>query len=98
MVNDVVGLKGYEYSDISRRTHHSEESIDRYIRDFSRVIYLTSKGEDLLKIRQVTRLSERLIGEYQGLYEKFSKDECHRLNEILGKVPLDLKKRIKGEL
>lgn len=75
-------LKGYEYSEIRRRTHHSDESIDRYIRDFSRVIYLTSKGEDLLKIRQVTRLSERLILEYQGLYEMFSKIGSPKLKDL----------------
>jgi hypothetical protein len=85
-------LKGYEYSEIRRRTHHSDESIDRYIRDFSRVIYLTSKGEDLLKIRQVTRLSERLILEYQGLFETFSKDSSPRLGELLGRTTFDPKK------
>jgi hypothetical protein len=85
-------LKGFEYSEIGRRTHHSNESIDRYIRDFSRVIYLTSRGEDLLKIRQVTRLSERLILEYQGLFETFSKDGSPRLRELLGRTASDPKK------
>jgi hypothetical protein len=85
-------MKGYEYSEIKRRTHHSDGSIDRYIRDFSRVVYLTSKGEDLLKIRQVTRLSERLIQEYQELFETFSKDDSPRLNELLGQISLDPKK------
>ena len=85
-------LKGYEYSEIRRRTHHSDESIDRYIRDFSRVVYLTNKGEDLLKIRQVTRISERLIREYQELYDRFSKDDCPRLGTLLESPPQDLKK------
>jgi len=85
-------LKGYEYSEIKRRTHHSDGSIDRYVRDFSRVVYLTSKGEDLLKIRQVTRLSERLIMEYQELFETFSKAGSPRLNELLGQKSLDPKK------
>lgn len=76
-------LKGYEYSEIERRTHHSAGSIDRYIRDFSRVAYLTQRGEDLHKIRQVTRLSERLIQEYQALYTEFSGQDCQRLEEIL---------------
>jgi len=85
-------LKGYEYSEIRRRTHHSDESIDRYVRDFSRVIYLTSKGEDLLRIRQVTSLSERLILEYQGLFETFSRDDSPRLHDLLGRSSFDLKK------
>ncbi len=76
-------LRGYEYSEIERRTNHSAGSIDRYIRDFSRVAYLTLRGEDLYKIRQVTRLSERLIQEYQALYTEFSGQDCQRLEEIL---------------
>ena len=42
-------LKGYEYSEIRRRIDHSDEFIDRYIRDFLRVIYMTNRDEDLLK-------------------------------------------------
>jgi hypothetical protein len=60
------------------------------------VVYLTSKGEDLLKIRQVTRLSERLILEYQELLETFSKDGSPRLNELLGRTSLDPKKMTEG--
>lgn len=86
-------LKGYEYSEIRRRTHHSDGSIDRYIRDFTRVIYLTDKGEDLLKIRQVTRISERLIREYQELHDRFSKEDCPRLGELFKNPPQDLKKK-----
>ena len=56
------------------------------------MVYLTSKGEDLLKIRQVTRLSERLIMEYQELFETFSKAGSPRLNELLGQKSLDPKK------
>lgn len=89
-------LKGYEYSDIRRRTHHSDGSIDRYIQDFSRVVYLTSKDEPLLKIRQVTRLSERLILEYQALYEQFSAMDCPRLKEILASHSFDTKKKTEG--
>ena len=89
-------LKGYEYTDIRRRTHHSDDSIDRYIQDFSRVVYLITKDEPLLKIRQVTRLSERLVREYQSLYEQFSPKDCPRLKEILASHSFELKKRIEG--
>jgi hypothetical protein len=86
-------LKGYEYSEIRRKTHHSDESIDRYIRDFLRVVYLTSKDENIFKIRQVTRLSEQLIQEYQELYIKFSREDCPRLKDLISDSSPNLKKR-----
>jgi len=89
-------LKGYEYSEIKRRIHHSEDSIDRYIVDFTRVNYLTIKGEVLLKIRQVTRLSERLIKEYQVLYERFSTKDCPRLQQMMAQFSFEMKKRGEG--
>jgi biotin operon repressor len=91
-------LKGYEFSDIKRRTHHSEDSIDRYIRDFLRVIYLTDQGESLLKIRMVTRISERLIQEYQDLYETYSKGDCPRLRDLLSRPSFNPKKRNGGNI
>jgi hypothetical protein len=86
-------LKGFEYSEIRRKTHHSDASIDRYIRDFLRVVYLTVKDENISKIRQVTRLSERLIQEYQELYEKFSREDCPRLKDLIRNSSTNLKKR-----
>jgi len=81
-------LKGYTYPEIRTRTHHSDESIERYIRDFSRVIYLHEKEEPVIRIRQVTRLSESLVREYLQIYKKFSYTDCPRLKEILEKTPL----------
>ena len=54
------------------------------------------EDEDLLKIRQVTRLSERLILEYQGLYETFSRKSSPRLKELISRSSLDLKKMRQG--
>ena len=81
-------LKGYTYPEIRIRTHHSDESIERYIRDFSRVIYLHERKEPVIRIRQVTRLSETLVGEYLQIYSEYSDTECPRLKEILDKTPL----------
>jgi len=81
-------LKGYTYPEIRTRTHHSDESIERYIRDFSRVIYLHEKKEPVIIIRQVTRLSESLVREYLQIYSEFSETDCPRLKEILEKTPL----------
>lgn len=79
-------LKGYTYPEIRLRTHHSDESIDRYIRDFSRVVYLLEKKVTVIRIRQVTRMSESLVREYKQIYEEFSEQDCPRLKEILKTV------------
>jgi hypothetical protein len=65
----IVGdyLAGYTFSDIGWRRRHSLSSIQRYVRDFSRVARLTAKGLSVGEIRQAPGLSERLIGDYVSL-------------------------------
>jgi len=86
----IVGLwlKGYEYSEIELKTNHSPKSIQNYIENFKKVVYLKDemKIED---IRQVTGLSERLIKEYIELSEEYKDDE--KLCNI--KIPGSQKKR-----
>jgi len=67
-------LKGYEYSEIELRTHHSPRSIQNYVENFKKIVYLKDemKIEDM---RQVTGLSERLITEYIELSEEYKGDE-----------------------
>jgi hypothetical protein len=60
-------LSGYQFSDIERRTKHSETAIKRYIQDFARVVLLHNKGFTLDQIRISTSFSHRLIGEYLKL-------------------------------
>jgi hypothetical protein len=79
-------LKGYTYPEIRFRTQHTDESIDRYIRDFSRVAYLLKRNEPILNIRQVTGMSESLVLEYKGIFEEYSKQDCPILKELLTKV------------
>jgi len=68
----IVGmwLKGYEYSEIELRTHHSPRNIQNYVENFKKVVYLKDEME-IEDIRQVTGLSERLIKEYLELSEKY---------------------------
>ena len=60
-------LAGHLFSDIERRTRHSETAIKRYIQDFARVVLLHKKGFTLDQIRISTGFSHRLIGEYLKL-------------------------------
>lgn len=82
-------LKGYQFTEIERKTGHSEESIRRYLDGFSHVALLTEKEVDLNKIRQITALGERLILEYQNLLGQFKKKLPHseRLVSLLHRVP-----------
>jgi len=66
-------LSGHQFSDIERRTHHSETAIKRYIQDFSRVILLHKKRFSVDQIRISTGFSHRLIGEYLALLKQHAK-------------------------
>jgi hypothetical protein len=74
-------LSGYQFTDIERRTKHSETAIKRYIQDFARVVLLHTKGFSLDQIRVSTNFSHRLIGEYLKLFTKHKKSS--QLKRIL---------------
>ncbi len=78
-------LRGYQFTEIQQRTRHSAGSVKRYLRDFSHVIDLHLQGLPLEEMRMVTGCSERLIGEYIGLYKATLRDYPHapRLQRFL---------------
>ena len=80
-------VKEYTPSEIQRSTYHSLKSIERYIRDFSRVAILTERGESVDNIRLIVGISERLVKEYQELYNKY-KDGAHkqRIEELVSNI------------
>jgi hypothetical protein len=80
-------LSGYQFSDIERRTHHSETAIKRYIQDFARVVLLHKKGFSLDQIRISTGFSHRLAGEYLKLFKQ------HRTSSQLKRILQNPKKR-----
>lgn len=75
-------LSGYQFSEIEKRTHHSETAVKRYIQDFTKIILLHMKEFSVDQIRIATGFSNRLIGEYVKLYEKFNKENNLRLKAI----------------
>lgn len=74
-------LSGYQFTDIERRTKHSETAIKRYIQDFARVVLLHTKKFSLDQIRVSTNFSHHLIGEYLKLFTKHKKSS--QLKRIL---------------
>lgn len=67
-------LDGYTFSEIEQRQRHSISAIRRYCQDFVRVIRLQASGLTALQIQQISRLSQRLISEYLGLYQRCPPD------------------------
>jgi biotin operon repressor len=82
--SQIVGdwLAGYTFSQIQKRRWHTIGSIERYCRDFQRVVQLDQHGLSAADIRQSTGLSERLIGQYQALAEAAGPDNG-RLVQLL---------------
>ena len=75
-------LSGYQFSEIEKRTHHSETAVKRYIQDFCRIVLLHMKNFSVDQIRIATGYSNRLIGEYVKLYKKYSQEDNDRLKAL----------------
>lgn len=61
-------LKGYLVPAICQRTNHSNDAVERYIRDFEAVKLLSEKFDDLNTISLVTRLSKGVVSQYIDLF------------------------------
>ena len=62
-------LQNVQTPDIARKTCHTEEACDRYIKAFKRVKMLYGRIPPL-EIAQTTMMSERLVNEYIALIEE----------------------------
>lgn len=66
-------LRGYQFTAIQQKTHHSETAVKRYIQDFAKIVLLHTKGFSIDQIRISTGFSHRLIGEYVKLYAQHAR-------------------------
>lgn len=65
-------LSGLTYDEIMRRSRHSAHSIKRYVCSFGRLLLLISREVNSVKeISRLLGMSERLVGEYMELFEKY---------------------------
>jgi hypothetical protein len=62
-------LQNYSQTEITKRTHHSGESVDRYLRDYDRVKVLRDKLAPQ-EVAFATGLSIALVNEYLDLIEE----------------------------
>jgi hypothetical protein len=64
-------LLGYQPSMIAMRLCHNLSSIERYLDDFCRVVAALDNTFSVPAIARFTRHSQRLVREYQGIYDEF---------------------------
>jgi hypothetical protein len=60
-------LQGCLTPTIARKTRHSKDAVDRYIRDYENVKLVRTATADIDKIAQITHLSKRVIKQYLDL-------------------------------
>ena len=60
-------LQGCLTPTIARKTRHSKDAVDRYIRDYENVKLVRKATADIDKIAQITHLSKRVIKQYLDL-------------------------------
>jgi len=89
-------LKGYEYTEIERKTRHTGEAIKRYISGFSKVVLLSDQGYSVIQIRELTSSSEKVITEYLALYETYKEIGSDRLSQIASSSAEKLNSKKKG--
>jgi hypothetical protein len=87
-------FNGYTFSEIEQKTNHSENSVKRYLADFTQVASLYKQNFSHQQIRLIAKKSDRLVREYIQLYQTFDKQDNKRLEELLTpQVPGDEAKK-----
>jgi hypothetical protein len=78
-------LWGLQFTEIERRTRHSEDSIRRYLVDFRQIAALYTRGASIPEIRAATGRSASVIAEYIGIYERARREfpAAPRLYDLL---------------
>lgn len=68
-------MDSYTETEIVRRNGHTYDSVERYLLDFARVVYLAEQGLPLPAIRKILGFSRRLVEKHLDLYREFSGPE-----------------------
>jgi hypothetical protein len=92
-------LKGYPPSKIATILGHHIQSIERYLDDFCIVMMALEEGYGVPRICRHTKLSERLVKEYQAIYVEYTANSEYEpvLNRLRERLAYLMKKKT-GEL
>jgi hypothetical protein len=77
-----LALAKYTFSEISRRTHHCINSIERYLENFCKVTHCYLKNMPRNEISYICGNSDGVVEQYISLYEKH-KESCKEQIDIL---------------
>ncbi len=56
--------------DIARQVNHSQEAVDRYIKDYNRVKFLVRRGMDITEISHLTGRGVKVVRQYLEISER----------------------------
>ena len=70
-------LEGYLTPEIARRTKHSEEACDRYIRAFNKVRMLADRNMSVEEIARTLEMSSFTVKEYLNIYSEFKEGDSN---------------------
>lgn len=62
---------------VAKATNHSQNSVDKYLRDYQRVKLVYEKSDDINYIHSVTAIAKHVIKEYIKIINKQRKQKCH---------------------
>jgi hypothetical protein len=68
-------LEGHTETEIKFKTAHSYESIENYLRKFTKVVGLTDMGLNLNQIRMSAKMTYNLAAKFREIYEKYNTEE-----------------------
>ncbi|SDL65090.1 DUF1670 domain-containing protein, partial [Halarsenatibacter silvermanii] len=60
--------------DIARKTNHSQQAVDRYIKDYERVKFLVRRGIEPAQIQHMTGRGKSVIEQYIEIIEHYHPD------------------------
>lgn len=88
-------FKSYTFSEIEKKTNHSENSVKRYLADFIQIATLYKDNFSVNQIRLITKKSMRIVKEYIDLYKTYHQQDNQRLIELItpAQVGEDAKKK-----
>jgi hypothetical protein len=86
-------LQGQDTPRIARKTNHSKEAVDRYIRDFETVRILTQISTDPVRIGQLARLNPRVVQQYLDLLPNDPRENGKQPAGEAGASPADVSKK-----
>lgn len=91
-------LEGYTESEIKFKTTHSYESIENYLKGFTKVVGLTDMGFNLNQIRMTAKITINLASKFLEIYRKYDTTDYEWvLSMIRGRFHGRIKKSLRLE-